>query len=263
MQQNIKPLPNHRVGVREVMLDEHFQVTDVISATRVSYTPDLITTYQRPDASGFIARGTVVGDEVKLELYRYIPQHHMATKVTESEGLAVEVFGRMDAVLIKWLLDAKDTHLSNLLPAGYGWDGIMTKSEYSKLRQIRDLFIGTNDWSKADNEWFQETLQQATKTNQRFLTYTWEEASVLGLNVNVERYMDECAVDVITFDKEGVRTRHRVRRRIGDVKTNVQETYNISKDIQRVIVVRSGCMIDDSLTPYGCSIELYERRGKL
>lgn len=254
-----RPLPNHRAGIREVMLDADFTVLPVVSATRINYRPDSITTFQRPDAEGYILRAANDKGVVKFSVHRLVPQYDVVTAVEEDGDLLRQILLALDEKLLDWLRDVTAGNLSNLLPAGFGWDGQMSQSEYTKLRRIRDLFISSSFWSEQDKKWFDTMLTEAVKTSGRFLTTDWEKSlPLIGNEIVIERHEPEASVDVVLFDKDGVRTRERVRRIIGVNAPTVQK-YSVPKNIVRVIVIREHCMLDENVAPYGCSVELYER----
>lgn len=261
MSTRTKTLPNHREGVREVMLDSLGRVLPVISATRVSYTPDRVTTYQRPEVDGFIVRASVEGGVVKVTFNRYMPHFDTVVPVVGEEEMVLHISKTMDKELFDWLVDIKDKKLSNLLPAGFGWDGIMTETEYAKHSRIRDLFIANNDWGEKDKAWFDNILTEAVRTSMVYLKLNWDDSfKILNGNIPIQRFLPtETKVYVVTFDKAGNRTLHLIRRPIHTCKKteSLPEIFTVPKGTVKVILLRTNVMIDDNMS-YGVSIDLYK-----
>lgn len=259
MTTRIKTLPNHREGVREVMINHEGKVLAVISATRISYSPERVTTYQRPEVDGFVVRCTDNNGTPKITLNRYVPQLDTITPVAEDIDLAHRIITKLDPDLITWLKDVVHCKLSNLLPAGFGWDGVMTSTEYAKHERVRDLFIAPNDWSEKDAIWFKNIANEAVRTSAVYLKLDWNDAFKLGNGViPIQRFLEsETKVYVVTFDKVGNRTLHLVRRpiHVGEVKPK-QEVFTVPKGTVRAILLRTSVMVDNELS-YGVSIDLY------
>lgn len=259
MSTRTKTLPNHREGVREVMLDSNGKVLPVIAATRVSYTPDRVTTYQRPEVDGFVVRCTERNGRLQLSVNRYIPQNDLITPITDDMDKVDEILRNLNPTLKAWLGDVNKKEMSNLLPAGFGWDGIMTETEYAKHSRIRDLFISVNDWSEKDKLWFENIVNEAVKTSTFYLNLDWEKAfKVINGGILIQRYLPETKVYVVTFDKENNRTLHLVRRPIHTCKKSetIPEIFRVPKGTVRSILLRTNVMVDHET--YGVSIDLYK-----
>ncbi len=257
MSNRTKTLPNHRTGVREVMLDATGKTLPVISATRVSYTDDRVTSYQRPEASGFVVRCESKDGKPAITINRYLPHLDTISPVTDDIELAKKIYDSLDEDLIAWLKDVDTKKQSNLLPAGFGWDGIMTQTEYSKYERVRDLFIANNQWSEEEQKWFDDIVYQAVKTSTCYLKLDWEDSFKLTKKIPVYRYLpDTTKVYLVTFDKDGNRSLKFVRRPIivGGNK-NVTETVTVPAGTVRAILLRTNVMVDDHT--YGVSIDLY------
>lgn len=259
MSTRIKTLPNHREGVREVMLNHEGKVLAVISATRISYSPERVTTYQRPEADGYVVRCTNNNGVARLTLNRYVPHLDTITPVTEDIDLVHRIISKLDPDLVEWLKDIVHCNLPNLLPAGFGWDGLMTSTEYAKHERVRDLFVAPNDWSEKDATWFKHIANEAVRTSAVYLMLDWNTTFKIGNGViPIQRFLQtETKVYVVTFDKAGTRTLHLVRRpiHIGTVKPK-QETFTVPKGTVRAILLRTCVMVDNDLS-YGVSIDLY------
>lgn len=255
-----KTLPNHRQGVREVMLDSTGKVLPVISATRVSYTSDRVTSYQRPEADGFVIRCEVKEGEPAISINRYIPHLDVVSPVTEDIDLAVNIFSKLDDDLIIWLKDVQKQELSNLLPAGFGWDGVMTQTEYSKYAKVRDLFVSPTEWDEKDKAWFEEMVHQAVRTSTMYLNMDWEGAFKICNNaIPIHRYLPASTkVHLVTFDKAGNRTIKLVRRPIivGNSKSVKPEVVQVPAGTVKAILLRTNVMVDAD-NSYGVSIDLY------
>lgn len=256
-----KTLPNHREGVREVMLDREGKVLPVISATRVSYTPDRVTTYQRPEVDGFVVRCVNDKGVPKITLNRYVPHLDSITPVTEDIDLTYNIISKLDPDLLTWLKDVVTGKLSNLLPAGFGWDGIMTATEYGKHERIRELFIAPNDWTEKESIWFNKLATEAVRTSAIYLKLDWNDSfKIVKDTISIQRFLDQTKVYVVTFDKDGNRALHLVRRPIcvGEKAAKIPEVFTVPKGTVRAILLRTNVMVDDNET-YGVSIDLYKR----
>lgn len=255
-----KPLPNHRAGVREVMLDSNGHVLPVISATRVSYTPDCVTSYQRPTVDGYVIRSEDKNGNAVITVNRYVPHMGTITPVTEDFALVEKILSSLDTDLVQWLKDVVDRKESNLLPAGFGWDGIMTQTEYSKYSRVRDLFISPTTWSAKDAEWFEKIVHQAVRTSTMYLNLDWDKSFKLCNNlIPVHRYLPtDTKVYLVTFDKDGNRAVNLIRRPIfaNGNKGNVPELAAVPKGTVKAILLRTNVMVDET-TSYGVSIDLY------
>lgn len=256
-----KPLPNHRQGVREVMLDREGKVLAVISATRISYTPERVTTYQRPEVDGFVVRCINDNGVAKISLNRYMPQLDTITPVMEDIDLTHRILSKLDPELVDWLKDVVENNLPNLLPAGFGWDGIMTATEYSKHERIRDLFIAQNDCDEKEAALLKSLVNEAVKTSTMYLKLDWNEAyKIVGGVIPVQRFLpNETKVYVVTFDKEGNRTLHLVRRpiHVGGKVCNKPEVFKVPEGTVRAVLLRT-CVMVDTLKTYGVSIDLFK-----
>lgn len=106
MNTRTKTLPNHRQGVREVMLDKNGLVLPVISATRVSCTPDRITTYQRPEVDGFVVRcnkAKLSPNNVEYSVYRYLPHTDSMVPCSDDDADSSRIIANLDPILLEWL----------------------------------------------------------------------------------------------------------------------------------------------------------------
>lgn len=257
-----KTLPNHREGVREVMLNREGKVLPVISATRISYTPDRVTTYQRPEVDGFVVRCVNSDGNPRITLNRYVPHLDTITPVTEDIDLAHVIISNLDPELVTWLRDIVTGDVSNLLPAGFGWDGIMTATEYSKHERIRELFIAPNDWTEKESTWFDNLVVEAVRTSAMYLKLDWNDAfKIINSGIPIQRFLPQTKVFVVTFDKDGNRTLHLVRRPIcvGEKALKMPEVFNVPKGTVKAILLRTNVMVDDDIT-YGVSIDLYKHK---
>lgn len=260
MSSRTKTLPNHRAGVREIMLDKNEKVLPVIAATRVSYTPDRVTTYQRPEVDGYVVRCADVNGHLQLSVNRYLPQNDMVVPITDDMDKVDEVYINLHPTLKSWLHDVTKQEMSNLLPAGFGWDGIMTETEYTKHARVRDLFIAVNDWSEKDKIWFDHIANEAVKTSTVYLNLDWEKSFKLVKNgIVIQRYLPETKVYVVTFDRENRRTLHLVRRPIHTCKKteSLPEIFKVPEGTVKAILLRTNPMVEDLYT-YGVSIDLYK-----
>lgn len=257
----IKTLPNHRTGVREVMLDREGKVLAVISATRVSYTPDRVTTYQRPEVDGYVVRSQNVNGNARVTLNRYLPHLDAISPVVEDVDLAHKIISKLDPDLMSWLRDVVTCEQPNLLPTGFGWDGVMTETEYAKHSRICDLFVAPNDWAaEKDEVWFKHIANEAVRTSGVYLTLDWDNAFKLGNGViPIQRFLPtETKVHVVTFNKSGERTLHLIRRPIHVGKGKApQEIFRVPKDTERAILLRTCVMVESNQT-YGVSIDLFK-----
>lgn len=256
----LKTLPNHRPGVREIMLDNSGKVLPVISATRTSYSPERVTTYQRPEVDGIVVRMQVINGITQLTFNRYVPHYDTIVPIdTDEDGKLQAIFKNLDSELVGWLSDVKDNKLSNLLPAGFGWDGIMTATEYLKHARIRDLFVSQNDWSEKEEQWFKDIILEAVRTSTIFLKLNWADSfKLVNKTIPIQRFLpEETKVYVVTFDKVGHRTLHLVRRTInvGNSKPK-PEVFVVPEGTVKAILLRTRPMVDVDLT-YGVSIDLY------
>ena len=257
-----RTLPNHRQGVREVMVDQSGKVLPVISATRISYTDDRVTSYQRPEVDGFVIRCEIKDGSPSISINRYIPHLNKVAPVVDDVDLAVNIFSKLDDDLISWLKDVETLKQSNLLPAGFGWDGVMTQTEYAKYERIRDLFISPTPWLDKDREWLDEMIHQAVRTSNLYLQTDWNNAfRIIDNKIPVRRYFPELTkVYLVYFDKDGNRTVKLVRRPIyvGGKKSNVPETVEVPKEAVKAILLCTNAMVEASES-YGVSIDLFNR----
>lgn len=259
MSTRTRTLPNHRIGVREVMLDQSGKVLPVISATRVSYTPDRVTTYQRPCADGFVVRCEVKAGEPMLSLNRFIPHLDIITPVSEDTDLSTNILSKLDDDLVSWLKDVDALEQSNLLPAGFGWDGVMTETEYSKYERVRDLFISTNEWTDKDRIWFEDIVHQAVRTSNMYLNLDWGTSfKLIKGKIPIHRPLPLATkVYLVTFDKTGKREVKLIRRPIiVGSKKPVQEIATVPDGTVRAILLRTNVMVDEE-SSYGVSIDLF------
>ena len=257
---SIKTLPHHRNGIREVLVDCGGMVLSVISATRISYTPELVTTYQRPTVDGFVVRATNCNGKAVITLNRFVPQLSTISPVTEDDDLSDQIISKLDPDLISWLEDVVKGEQSNLLPAGFGWDGVMTSTEYNKHARICDLFVAPNDWSDKDGEWFKHIANEAVRTSNMYLKLDWDDSfKLINRTIPIQRFLPtETKVYVVTFDKVGNRTLHLVRRpiHVGSTKPP-PEVFVVPKDAVKAILLRTQVMVDIDKT-YGVSIDLFK-----
>lgn len=256
-----KTLPNHREGIREVMLDSEGKVLPVISATRISYTPDRVTTYQRPEINGFVVRCLNDKGIPKITLNRYMPHLDLITPVVGDIDLTHKILSKIDPQLIAWLKDVVTGIQPNLLPAGFGWDGIMTATEYGKHERIRELFIAPNDWTEKESDWFNKLVVEAVRTSAIYLKLDWNDSfKIVNDTISIQRFLDQTKVYVVTFDKDGNRALHLVRRPIcvGLKAAKIPEVFTVPKGTVRAILLRTNVMYDNNET-YGVSIDLYKR----
>lgn len=260
----LKTKQNHRldngVHIREVFIDERGVVLPVVSATRINYEIDRITTYQRPDPKGFVIKAVDQHGVCHLSVNRYQSMYDKVIPVTEDDQLVKDILSRLDPILKCWLTDVVRREMSNLLPAGFGWDGVMTESEYYKHSKIRDLFVASNDWKDdKEKEWFEGIVNEIVKTSTVYIEPSWIAANPIYNNtIPIQRFFEESHVWVVTFDENNIRTIHKVRRIIGS-KVMLESTFNVEDNIERVIVLTSGCMLEKGVA-YGCGVELYSKK---
>lgn len=266
MNARFKNKQNHRLSesgkyIREVMLDKNGNVLPVVSATRISYDPDKVTTYQKPDPEGYVVKAIDINGDCEITVNRYIPKFDTVTEITDNPVLVKGVLSSIDPILKLWLEDVVTRKMSNLLPSGYGWDGVMTSSEYNKHSKVRDLFIAINDWEKEeDRVWFDEITNEIVKTSSYFINLDWDDALPLtGNSVTVKKFFEDTNAWLVCFDKDNKRSLIKLRRTIGAKAPVLESTHVISDDIERVIVLSSGCMLENGET-YGCGVILYERK---
>lgn len=266
MNNRFKNKQNHRLSesgkyIREIMLDKNGNVLPVVSATRLNYDPDKITTYQKPDPEGYVVKAVDENGKCVITVNRFIPKYDTITEITDNPILVNGVLSTIDNILRLWLEDVVTRKMSNLLPAGYGWDGVMTASEYNKHAKVRNLFIATNDWEKEeDRKWFDNITNEIVKTSNYFINLDWEDALPIDNNqIPIERFFEDTNIWLVCFDKDEKRSLIKLRRTIGGKAPILKSIYTIDDSIERVIVLASGCMLEKNET-YGCGVTLYERK---
>jgi hypothetical protein len=244
------------------MLDASGNVLPVITATRVSYTPEKITTYQRPTADGYTVRCINDYGVPKMSVLRYMPHLDSMSAVTDDVDKVHDILTNLDPELLLWLKDIVTGYFSNLLPKGFGWDGIMTTAEYAKHARISELFIAPQVWNDKDKRWFDNIVVEAVRTSAIYLKLDWDLSfKIMNDYIPIQRFLQhETKVYVVTFDKDGNRTLHLVRRPIyaNGKPDDVPEVFKLPKGTVRAILLRTNVMVDEDCS-FGVSIDLYKK----
>lgn len=139
----------------------------------------------------------------------------------------------------------------NLLPPGYGWDGVRTGLELIMARKIQQLIIGEHIW-EGISEGFITRIQDASiYTPARMLMLEWDKATLVKRNHNVdivgERNFESEVFIIGQNDKLS-----KLLSSDSEIKT-----FNPPSEFNRIIVIKTN-MIKTGRHPYGVSIELYK-----
>lgn len=247
---------NFKDGERRVVLKlSTLSVVPVVNVTRKNPKPDLVTSYQHASAGKHVlVVARMVGDEVKLFVESVAVRSGMSAFTPLGEE---RILNAVPKELKDWLYDLKERKYSHILPAGFGWDGIFSESEYNKRQKIRDCILAGNYWEDVDKEWFAELLNQATKTRKEHLMLDWNNALPMTPYIDDRALFDDTVVEIITINNRGEHKLHKRKRMIGNVSD--YHGYKVDSTIDKLIVLKYGVMIDEDGTPFGCDIKLYSQ----
>lgn len=139
----------------------------------------------------------------------------------------------------------------NLLPAGFGWDGVRTGMELNTARKIQQLMIGDYIWEGID-EGLITTIQEAsTYTPASMMKLNWSNATTIGKN-------EEIDIGKRNFNsKIYIIGQNSKLSKLLCVDSDIK-TFKLPDEFDRCIVIKTN-MIKTPKQTYGVCIELYKQ----
>lgn len=131
-----KLIPNHTQRRRLVNFTSSMEVVDVFAIRRQKRpgNPHYQTTFHDPNEGTFSLCFDVATKSFSVR--------NLVTKKVNTDPKYIRSFLTLvPAELIEWLEDAPYQHHSNFLPIGFGWDGVFSRSEKTKIWKLKNLIL--------------------------------------------------------------------------------------------------------------------------
>lgn len=140
----------------------------------------------------------------------------------------------------------------NLLPAGYGWDGVRTGLELITARKIQQLIIGDYKWEDIEDDLISKIQDASIYTPAKMIELDWLNAKLInrkeGQAIEIGARNSETEIFIIGQNRE-------LSKLLSSDSTI--ETFNLPEEFNRCIVIKTNMLKTPKIT-YGVSVELFK-----
>ena len=140
---------------------------------------------------------------------------------------------------------------NGLLPAGYGWDGIHTNFELTRIGKIKQLIIGDSDFKNITQEVIDVITESIMGGKPEHLMMDWKNSRPFTNHIYPQPLNQDSKLFVFAQNDE-------VSVRI-DIDANA-DYFEIPQIYNRCVVVVTKFISSTDYPNHGASIELYERK---
>lgn len=140
----------------------------------------------------------------------------------------------------------------NLLPAGYGWDGVRTGLELSTARKVQQLIIGEHNWEGITDGLITKIQDATIYTPAGMLTLDWDEATLIDRSSFNGDIVGERNFESEVFIIGQNKTLSKLLSTDPEIRN-----FKLPEEFNRCIVIKTN-MIKNTRQTYGVSIELYK-----
>lgn len=242
-------VPNHTELHRKVLFDIRNNVSIVQSARRYGLEA---TTNQFMDRMVYFSITALRHDRtIDANAYMHHGIKFIGTWERSDKAMTTaeikEKLSLIPADIVHWLLG----NGSNLLPAGYGWDGKHTNIELVRFNKIKQMIIGENDFKNITNEVIDIIAESVLVSPSNILMMDWDKAIPFTKEIYPQTRNHDSKLFVFAQNDEC------------SVRVDMEDdtfSFELDERYDRCIVVVTKYLTSASHPNYGASIELYKRK---